>query len=345
MWPIKFHSLEWDRRRIQSHTSRGSPYAKWIPCGMPRIPDDVLNSVFFMYRQTNDADKGINACGTGFVAGYPCSHPRLKKLFHFYAVSNAHVVEDAPVIRLNRRDGSTETFGNDSGEWEIDQRSDIAVLPLEIAWREYGIHFLGKDFFIDKHFNNDVDVGLGDDIFMIGYFQDHGDVQERNTPFARFGHISMVPPDPNGDHKKDISYCVDMRSRAGFSGSPVFIYRNVGTNIKAGVESGINDRTSPGFMRLLGIDWGSFKEKWVIEGDMVNAEGISGMAIVTPAWDILKVLERDRFMKQREETESKMPTPTIQEDSASVQKNDRSSNKEDFIRLLSEAVSNPPTDD
>lgn len=342
MWPVAFHTFDWDRKRVQALTSNGVAYTRWIPTGMPRIPDEVLDSVFFMYRQTDDADQGINACGTGFLVAYPSEHHSLNGLLHFYVVSNVHVVIDAPVVRINRRDGSTQSFGNDSDEWEKDEHTDVAVLPLEINWPEYELHFLGRDFFNDKDFVKEFDIGLGDDVFMVGYFQDHGGIQERNTPFVRFGHISMVPPNMDGQHKKDISYCVDMRSRAGFSGSPVFVYRTPGSNIKEGVETRQGDFYTPGFMRLLGIDWGSFPEIWKIDGKMVNAEGISGLAVVTPAWDILRVLDREVFVKQRKEAEKHMSSPTIQEDSVGE---DSPSHKEDFIRLLGEAVSNPPTDD
>ena len=284
---------------------------------MPRIPDDVLDSVFFMYRQTEDADTGENACGTGFVVGYPCSNPSLKGLHHFYAVSNDHVVKEAPVLRLHRRDGSTQAIGNDLDEWERDERTDIAIRPLEIDWLEYEIFFLGKDFFLRQAAAESLDVGVGDDVFMVGHFQDHGNIQKRNTPFARFGHISMIPlsmASVTRAHKRDISYCVDMRTRAGFSGSPVFLYRTPGSSVKSGVNDGMVNLATPGFMWLLGIDWGSFKETWTIEGKKLSAQGVSGMGVVTPAWNILSILERDVFVRQREDAERTMRPTNIQND-------------------------------
>ncbi len=52
------------------------------------------------------------------------------------------------------------------------------------------------------------------------------------------------------------SYCVDMHSRSGFSGSPVFVYRTPGGDFS---EKGVINLSR--FMMFLGIHWGQFPEK------------------------------------------------------------------------------------
>ena len=97
-----------------------------------------------------------------------------------------------------------------------------------------------------------------------------------------------------------------MRSRTGFSGSPVFVYRTPGSNIKESVEHG-QSYFGEGFLFLLGINWGGFNEKWELVDEGVEAEGASTINLVIPAWRITEMLEREEFVKQREEDEKVMP--------------------------------------
>ena len=56
---------------------------------------------------------------------------------------------------------------------------------------------------------------------------------ETNNPAMRFGNISLNPTpieQPNQSIKD--SYCLDMNSRTGFSGSPVFMYRTPGSDVQ-----------------------------------------------------------------------------------------------------------------
>jgi hypothetical protein len=71
-------------------------------------------------------------------------------------------------------------------------------------------------------------VGPGDDAFMVGLYVDQP-LGARNDPNARFGNVSRLAseghPVEQGHGLKEPSDVVDMRSRTGFSGSPVFVYR------------------------------------------------------------------------------------------------------------------------
>jgi len=76
-------------------------------------------------------------------------------------------------------------------------------------------------------------IGLGDGVFMIGRFIDHAG-EGTNYPAARFGNISIMPTMIDlGDGYGGECYCLDMHSRTGYSGSPVFVYRTSNTNLDA----------------------------------------------------------------------------------------------------------------
>ena len=106
----------------------------------------------------------------------------------------------------------------------------------------------------------------------------------------------MLQPIYNSATKKDeLSFAVEMRSRAGFSGSPVAVYRTAATNpfnVKGGqpgLKGGYRD-----FWRLLGVNWGYvFDEK----------DGNSYLNGVIPAWRIRELLEVPALRKHDEYTD------------------------------------------
>jgi hypothetical protein len=167
---------------------------------------------------------------------------------------------------------------------------------------------------------------------MIGLFIDHDGVST-NVPSARFGNISMLPnpkatiEQPTGYRGE--SYVIDMHSRTGFSGSPVYVYRTFGSDLTSVWGTEFNDLEitnldeviarvmnhgrggrmrgrihSNNLFNLLGIHWGQFPEKWELRDkskleesakrDLIikgaYVEGMSGMTCVIPAWQIMEVL-------------------------------------------------------
>jgi len=177
-------------------------------------------------------------------------------------------------------------------------------------------------------------VGVGDNVFMIGLFIDHNGVST-DVPSARFGNISMLPnpkatiEQPTGYQSE--SYVVDMHSRTGFSGSPVYVYRTFGNDLTSSGEYEFDEFVQPemddwggdirgrvrvhNLFKLLGILWGQFPERrelsdksklkqsrkdLVVEGGYV--EGMSGMSCVIPTWDIEGFWILPRRNKRKAET-------------------------------------------
>jgi len=304
---------------------------------MPRIPEKVVRSVFYLYESEEDARAGINPGGTGFIVDTGINYDPSTKGFslpHFYGVTNWHVACDGfPVIRLNTVDGGIDVLDFNPDQWEfLPGKYDVAVIPLSSLDRTHDVNSISTGLFAPKDYNP---YYIGDDVFMVGLFVDHAG-ETTNLPSARFGNISMLPNSratirqPTG--YDGISYIVDMHSRTGFSGSPVFAYRTFGSDLTEGsghrfehieIENWDSDVNRSGRLKantlfhFLGIHWAQFPEEWeinrrqtagtneqakrkglLLDGDVV--EGLSGMTCVLPAWQILEVLNMPKLTDQRE---------------------------------------------
>ena len=136
---------------------------------------------------------------------------------------------------------------------------------------------------------------------MVGRFVEM-DYGPTNSPTARFGNISaaLVPVNQKGPTAgKRLGYCLDMHSRSGYSGAPVFVYRTPGTNLVHTFEHGVPDLKRSMFC-LLGIHRGQFEEDLKISGDLKQtARGASGMTVVIPSWRIRELLNDKKLQQER----------------------------------------------
>lgn len=199
----------------------------------------------------------------------------------------------APVVRLNRRDRGTTIIDYDCLDWTVHpDGNDLAAVcafgHVDLARDE--IRGVPEEYLITPEKIDRYNIGIGDDVAMIGRFVNH---QGRNEirPSVRFGNISMMPePIPNVATKKDqLSYAVEMRSRTGFSGSPVAMYRMPGTAL---VE--LPDEAQF-FHGLLGVCWGQIIDE---EGENTWLNG------VVPAWEITELLETPKLKEAFEAAEA-----------------------------------------
>lgn len=176
--------------------------------------------------------------------------------------------------------------------------------------------FLGEDEPLQEA------ITPGEDVFMIGRFVDF-DGRELNAPSMRFGHISVLAAgikQPNGCTKN--SLIVDMHSRTGYSGSPVFVYRTPGSFLED-FDGDLQNAVSRfgHYMKLLGIHWGQFPESWRVDEKKTSAvqqaslvtdgryvEGLSGMTCVAPASAIMEALNDPRLRQAREKSDGALDT-------------------------------------
>ena len=206
---------------------------------------------------------------------------------------------DFSVIRLNKKDGTTDIIDLNPDQWEfLPGKYDLAATTIPLDQDVHDVSAIATWMFQEEPSGQNTwhsdRVGVGEDVFMIGLFFDHGQTKI-NIPSARFGNISMMPdaraPIKQPTGYNGVSYIVDMHSRTGFSGSPVFVYRTFGSDLTTdrheidgfemdlgslsvddsmGQFSGGKITGSRGRIRsrqlfkLLGILWGQFPEEWQI---------------------------------------------------------------------------------
>jgi len=280
--------------------------------GMPIIAPEMLSSVFYLYRTIDDAKSGRDSGGTGFFASVP-SNLAGDTLGHHYGITNWHVArkQGFSVIRLNTITGEPDYLDFDPGDWECDpKKDDIAIIPLSIRDPSQKAFFISAPHvFIKEEAVIFEKWGPGDDVFMIGRFMDNVEDKNSNIPFTRFGNISsqlVKVKQPTG-YKDGKCFCIDMHSRTGFSGSPVFAYRTPGNDLRWMVYPNHKVEMGRASCALLGIHCAQWPEELIIKdgNKMLTVEGWSGMTVVVPAWRILEMLDQPKFVKQREAEEKR----------------------------------------
>jgi hypothetical protein len=295
--------------------------ASRVACDMPKLGKyaEILNTVFFLYENEEDARRGENSGGTGFlVAVYSDQFGAPNHYIH--GVTNYHVAvsnskgSSASVIRINRKIGPPEIFDLDPSQWVFRPRwHDIAVSPpLNINSTVHdAVPLLGESWWLSSSQETADEIGPADDIFMIGRFIDY-DGAETNSPALRFGHISIKDAkieQPTGFLGRSI--VVDLHSRSGFSGSPVIVYRTLGSHFIE-VQPGQILTGGGHYIKLLGILWGAFPERWELENDKAKiaakqnaslitegsyVKGLSGMSCVIPSAYIEEIVMNDLTLK------------------------------------------------
>ena len=307
---------------MRAYSRRGVPFARWVPFGMPRIPPKVLDCVIYLYSSEEDARNGVNLGGTGFLVVIRSHLPGLAWVF---AVTNWHVAvqKGFSVIRINTLDGETDIVALEPHEWHFNPRYDIAVAPFNIdrAIHKFSLTDVEDAFVMPEHINFSK-IGPGDDVFMVGGFVNH-DGGPVNRPSVRFGNISVMPsPIAQPYLGTTDCYCIDMRSRSGYSGSPVFVYRTPGYNLEEPPATKIENAkvlvAGAQYLALLGIHFAQFPEELgIIETkdskqddssvpiirEGVYVKGLSGMTCVLPAWAILEVLNLPKLKNLRDAVE------------------------------------------
>jgi hypothetical protein len=271
-----------------------------------RMPDWITKTVCFLCAQDR-AGKTFYG-GTGFFV--QLREPECPDdLAWDYLVTAKHCVEKAwdgygnLSCRMNMKTGGTKVVTLPrSSSWAMSEDADVAalVMPLENTGEDVlslSPEMLATDAVIDKE-----QIGLGDEIFSIGLFKNlHGNKQ--NIPIMRTGIIASMPGEPIQDLDTGLDYrafLIEARSIGGLSGSPVFMaIKNKGEMHPA--PRGFN--TWVHSLALLGLIRGHWdlEDREILRdfGDSVERLNM-GIAIVTPAQEIEKVLMSDELKKQRQ---------------------------------------------
>jgi Trypsin-like peptidase domain len=284
---------------------------------MPRIVDSLPFAVAYLYDSAAAAQQGERTGGSGFLVGQPATlQPDLVVV---YIVTNRHVVDGGAIVaRYMHATGERHIDGQATTEsWFSALSDDIAIRRVGYAFAhdtDQAVKFVPREWFItpdnlttcnrgDGPEPRYLPFGIGDDTFMLGRFIGF-DGGEQNQPSARFGNLSVAVPTriksrTGGEHE---SFIVEARSLAGFSGSPVFIYR--------ANSSFFGNPLALEQVTLLGVDWGHLRagEQTEYVVDSASDEGMkdrysSGMMVVVPAWKLAELLDTEDVVDDRDNYE------------------------------------------
>ncbi|MDP9383051.1 MAG: hypothetical protein M3Q29_23515 [Chloroflexota bacterium] len=201
-------------------SSDGRTFYVWKP-PLPRIEDQILDCVVYLYPSVEDAEAGKRVGGTGFLVGIPSKVNESR--VYLYAATNSHVIREgkSPVIRLNTKEGKKAVLELAQEDWVHHRDADdVAACPFVLADPDaYGHRFIPQSQFLTEGSIRELDVGPGDNVYMVGRFVSH-EGHQRNIPIVRFGNISMMPWEPIR-HERGIDQLTGHRPAQFLAGNAV----------------------------------------------------------------------------------------------------------------------------
>jgi hypothetical protein len=267
---------------------------------MPRIADYILQCSVYLYSSLNKADRGAPCDGaSGFLVSVPARRADLSP--HIYVVTNSHVIENgARVISFNTSGGLRQPLELTTG-WYCAEEADLAVILLA---EPKGIHScIPLEFFVTDNILDELDLGVGDEVFMVGrLIRDEEEVE--NNPVIRFGRIAC-PLMPLVNIWGEEVFLAEYRSLGKASGSPVFLeFSRRSRDSRGGKENYVE-------YLLLGVNRGSTRYRMPVEGIEGDAVSIdSSISMVVPACKLKALLERGDVSEQRKTREDAIPPPS-----------------------------------
>jgi hypothetical protein len=204
----------------------------------------MMRCVVFLFGLNHDGAIRKMPGGTGFLVGYYSRD--LPHLWHIYAVSNQHVVTESPYIRLNTKSGTARFLEYNPDQWSFSETDDLAIIDVtddldfdleNLTWTDDIMWVNELDLL--KYEEGASRAYVGDDTIMIGLFADRLGGGNINLPVARFGNLAAFADDNVpvsvgiGDRFRRPAFLNDMRSRTGFSGSPVWAWYNPNSDVRS----------------------------------------------------------------------------------------------------------------
>ena len=275
---------------------------------MPAIPQEIIDTVVYLYPDADSAARGERAGGSGCIVTIPTQVEPFPMGF-MYIVTNSHVIREgkASAIRVNTRDGSLGIIDSTSAGWiHHPYGDDIAVLPINLEYATVKAKGIPESWFITKEKVQQYGIGPGDEAFLVGRFVNH-EGKQQNLPAVRFGQLSMLPIEPIRTNRGILqeAFLVECRSLPGYSGSPVFL---------APIPFATVTRSKVPPAMFLGIDMGHLIDRSQVldKAELANGNRVpiddnwvvetnTGMSCVIPAWKVSEVLHVEELVESRKE--------------------------------------------
>jgi hypothetical protein len=266
---------------------------------MPRVDDMLLKTVFYIFPSIEEANEGGDYGASGFFLNISSEVDPGRG--YVYAITNSHVIFDGnndPVLRINTQDGKFDLIKTSQQDWiRHPDGDDIAISligpnPEIHDFSTFGEHSVLTNEFIEEH-----QVGIGDEVIMIGRFRIHAG-KKKNLPAAMFGNISMMPYEPIKNPFTGLeqeSFLIEMRSIPGNSGSPMVLFIPPLAH-----RPGIRNLKPEWKYRLLGMCWGQISVPVRGYDNQDNEYRIkidSAMTAVIPIWKIMEMINGDEQKK------------------------------------------------
>jgi len=330
----------------------GEESARFWRSAVPRVPDRWLKSVVHLYKSEPDARAGSPYGGTAFLVAVrgveidpSGTHQTLGERDQaegdaalarslYVATVNHNLDGGATVLRFNTLPTTSEPFMMQIApkDWRRWPEHDLAVLPVELDVSQVDFDAIPATrlAYGDEPHRGGL-IRPGDDVFMVGRFVERSG-RPHNEVQVRFGNVSMVPGDPIETEAGDlVAYLVEMRSRGGFSGSPVFVFRpSYGAVLRGsdGME----------WANLLGVDRGHYPTLLQAVDKNGNEIGYirerSALSVVIPAGRLADLLMTEELVEMRREKQAKRDKqPKVVADSVR-RKQEGSLTKRDFEDAL-----------
>jgi hypothetical protein len=264
------------------------------------VPDWVRKNVFFIGMKKEGR---FFPRATGFFVGW-----EEDQWTFVYMVTAEHVISMLMSggydiwARFNLKDGTAEEVKLPSDRWKFHPdemtRTDVAVCAARVlnSGGDIDLNAIplnGRlESVVSEEIRREQNVGLGDEIFVVGLFRSHHGAQ-RNVPIVRIGNISAMREEPVWTKYCGYidAYLIEAQSIGGLSGSPVVFHMPPFRVIDA------NLRLSKGRQfYLLGLIHGHFdiqnlNQDVVTDSEARASQGINtGIGVVVPVERIVETV-------------------------------------------------------
>jgi hypothetical protein len=278
-----------------------------------RVPDEVLRCVTFVGPISTDVG-GRTSMTLNATAFFVNRKSDDGKGWFSYLVTARHVARKfeghESYVRINRRDGEARFVSVGDRWWyhPTDDSVDVAVVPWLPSIDEYDFQVFPESSFLTDKIIETENIGVGDEVFIAGLFTELSGKQ-KNVPVTRVGNVAMMPGEPivSKDWPPMLGYLIEARSIGGLSGSPAFVRSTVSWQLPD--KSFV---TGAGPYWLLGLVHGHWKVQPDDNIDAFMDENAAfgkinmGIAIVTPAKDILAVINHPELIDMRNQITQKV---------------------------------------
>ncbi len=229
-----------------------------------KIPTQVKKSAALIYYK--DSTNRLVPAGTGFFLLMRMSQEGDTANFGYLVTTrqavkrNAAGVQDTLYLRINRRDGLSDTLAvpltvNAEPKYffHSDSAVDLAVLPAFPDGNRYDHLFTPVGMIAPVDFLQKENITEGDLFFYAGMYSPHGGTL-KNIPEVRFGRIIQISDEQYRTRRGMTElYMIDTELSPDSYGAPLYFYREtVGDSVRsetfllAGMMTGDPQRPTPG---------------------------------------------------------------------------------------------------